>query len=368
MKVGTEVTVVQLSAEQAARARDALAKGVYAALFSWAVGAINTGTATTASANAFIGLLDVYGFEDFAHNSFEQLCINFANEVLHQFFLETTFVTEEQAHEAEGVAFPPIDFQDNSGCVALLEAMPSGVLRLLDETCKAPKASDAKFCEAVASTHRKNPFYMEPRAAGRRSLGVADAFVVRHFAGDVCYLGVGFLEKNDDSLHADLAKALRAATNALIAGCFAEPAAPAGGKAARGKAFRSVARAFTNDLRSLTDDLRATSALFIRCIKPNAALAPAVFTPALVLAQLRAAGTAEAVQLMGSSYPSRIPYDAIYKRYSAQMPPRVRRLDPAHFVRRWRSRSTSTTRSCARPHQNLLPAVRPRGSRLDGNE
>ena len=311
MTVGSETTLVPLTAEKAAHARDALAKAVYARLFEWIVAAVNTTIAGDAQQGArFIGLLDVFGFEFFGtDNSFEQLAINFANEKLQQFFLKFVFRAEEAEYAAEAVPYTPVEFQDNEGCIELIEKTPSGILRILDTQCKTPKATDDSFSLQVNKEHRKHPFFLIPRAAGLKKFKEEEAFVVRHFAGNVCYMSAGFMEKNNDTLSPDFERALASSSNALLAGLFApEPSATK----KRGAAFNSVGRRFINDLDSLMTDLGATHAHFIRCLKPNLQLAPQTVMPGLVLNQLRCSGTLEAVQLIAASYPTRIPYDDIY--------------------------------------------------------
>ena len=328
-----ETTMVPLSSEKAVLARDALAKAVYTKLFDFIVDQVNVsirGEATESS--KFIGLLDVYGFESFAINTFEQLCINFANEKLQQFFLKFIFKAEEDLYKEECVSWTRIEYQDNQGCIDLIEKSPTGIMRILDETCKKPNSGDKNFCESVDQTHRRNDFFMEPRAAGHKQYHNSEAFVVRHFAGDVCYFGEGFCEKNNDTLHSDFADALAKSTNAVLPALFpVEGAGGAGRGPKKGGSFNSVSRRFINDLNQLMDDLNATKAHFIRCIKPNTELAAGGFTPSLVLNQLRCSGTVDAVQLMAGAYPTRIPYESIYGRYASQMPDFVQRLDPPMF-------------------------------------
>ena len=333
MKTGSESVTAKNSKAQAALARDALAKAIYARLFDWLVSIINQtlsggdGGFTPRSEPTFIGLLDVYGFESFLVNSFEQLCINFANEKLQQFFLRFVFKGEEALYEAEGVAWSKIEYQDNQGCIDLIEKTPTGVLRLLDETCKKPGATDKNFGDAVSTTHKSNEFFMEPRACGAnyRQHRADEAFAVRHFAGDVCYAVAGFADKNNDTLHADLVGEVRGSANALLSTLFADDAAALadaakGGGGKKGGSFSSVARRYINDLNQLMADLNTTNAHFVRCIKPNTQLKPATFTASLVLQQLRCSGTIEAVQLMAGGYPTRIPFQAIYDRYAQHMP------------------------------------------------
>ena len=328
---GNERISVNLSPEQALLARDALAKNLYSKLFDWCISQINEKLRGQLQEDGpFIGLLDVYGFESFFENSFEQLCINFANEKLQQFFLRFIFKAEESLYYEECVQWTSIEYQDNQGCIDLIEKSPTGIMRLLDEVCKKPNGSDREFCEAVDHTHKRNDFFMEPRALGRREDTSKDAFVVRHFAGDVCYRGSGFLDKNNDTLHLDFTSRLSNSSLSIVAGLF-EPRERTSGRGAKGSHFNSVSRRFINDLNGLLDDLNMTKAHFIRCIKPNNELAKNSFQPQLVLQQLRCSGTIEAVQLMAYAYPTRIPYPSIYDRYAKLMPDFVQKLEPPLF-------------------------------------
>jgi len=322
-----ETTHVSRKPEEATRARDALTKAVYAKLFEYIVSTINTSIKGDATDDGkFIGLLDVYGFESFQVNTYEQLCINFANEKLQQFFLKFIFKAEEDLYRDENVAWTRIEYQDNQGCIDLIEKSPTGIKRLLDEACKKPNGTDVMFCDSVYQTHRRNDNYMEPRQVGNKSLRSNEGFVVRHFAGDVCYTGAGFLEKNNDILHSDFTEQMVEASLPLLATMWASSK---GGK--KGQSFNSVSRKFINDLNQLMDDLNQTKAHFIRCIKPTPTLQPSEFKPSLVLQQLRCSGTIDAVQLMAGAYPTRIPFQSIYERYAPHMPDFVQRLDPPLF-------------------------------------
>ena len=330
MTVGTETTMVPNNVEKAGYARDALGKAIYARLFEWLVAAVNESIKGDADGDChFIGLLDVFGFEFFGtNNSFEQLAINFANEKLQQFFLKFVFKSEELEYEREQVRWTPIEYQDNQGCIDLIEKTPNGILRMLDTQCKTPKATDQSFSVAVNKEHKKQDFFLEPRKAGLRQFKEEDAFVVRHFAGNVCYMSANFLDKNNDTLHPDFELALSKSTNSLIAEMF-KPTETKGKKKA---AFNSVSRRFINDLDSLMLDLNSTYAHFVRCLKPNLQLKPQLMAPNLVLNQLRCSGTFEAVQLISSSYPTRIPYADIHGRYKEHMPDFVQALDPSFFT------------------------------------
>ena len=228
-----ETVSIKQTPQQAVLARDALAKAVYARLFEWIVNRINDSIRGAATDNStFIGLLDVYGFESFAINTYEQLCINFANEKLQQFFLRFVFKAEEDLYKSEAVPWTKIEYQDNQGCIDLIEKQPTGVMRILDETCKKPGAAasggDKGFCQAVADTHRRNDFFMDARGAGQKNYRADEAFAIRHFAGDVCYVGAGFCEKNNDTLHSDFVQLCSASSHSVLNKLFAVRTVTAG--------------------------------------------------------------------------------------------------------------------------------------------
>jgi myosin-5 len=190
---GASTLLIKLTPQQASGARDSLARGLYELAFVWLVAAINAGLGRGAAADGdagaaspFVGLLDVFGFEDFEHNSFEQLCINYANERLQQLLVERLFRLEAKLYADEGVPHPSgggSSFADNLGCVLLLSGKPSGIFRLLDSACITPQASDAKFIAAVNATHSANPFLGAPSGKGSRAL--EERFVVKHYAANV---------------------------------------------------------------------------------------------------------------------------------------------------------------------------------------
>ena len=361
-----EVTVINLTKEKAALARDALCKAVYARLFEWVVGRVNEKNGAEAlKANEdgeslkFIGLLDIFGFESFAINTFEQLCINFANEKLQQFFLKFVFKAEEDLYSTECVAWTRIEYQDNQGCIDLVEKSPTGIMRVLDEQCKKPgsdaEKKDKAFCTEVAEKHRRNDFFMDARGAGQKNYRVEEAFAVRHFAGDVCYVGAGFCDKNNDTLHSDFVQLCLASAHGILPKLFESEAG-----ARKANTFNSVSRRFINDLNQLMVDLNSTRAHFIRCIKPNVTLAAFKFTPSLVLTQLRCSGTIDAVQLMAGAYPTRIPYESIYGRYASQMPDFVQKLEPPLFCEALALALEIDTKVRATPRQSMHCYMLPR--------
>jgi len=314
---------------QAEAARDAVIKAVYTKLFDWIVAKVNTfiSGGDAAAALPYVGLLDIFGFENFTLNSFEQLCINFANEKLQQFFLTCVFKEEEALHVKEGVPWKDIEFQDNAGCIAMLEKPPNGVVRLLDSQCKTPNATESTFCKELNRVHAKADFLVPTRKHRMRD---EEGFIVRHYAGDVVYhtaeiiskatksQEVPWLEKNNDTLQQEWLAKLASSSVALLHDLFAEEHA-ANEKAKKAASFSSVGKRFVNDLNSLLTELQNARASFIRCVKPNAEQAPKKLTSTMVLDQLRCSGVIEAVRVMLEAYPTRIDYEDIHGRYASLM-------------------------------------------------
>ncbi|KAJ8613027.1 hypothetical protein CTAYLR_004053 [Chrysophaeum taylorii] len=309
MAIRGETTSVQLRVSQSLENRDALAKFLYDKLFDYLVGTVNRAleAAFTKSIKASIGILDIFGFEIFAINSFEQLCINFTNEKLQQLFNEHTFKTEEAVYRAEGVKFPPIEFVDNQPVCDLIEKR-GGIFTLLDDTVKGPgkaETKDAKFSQTIDTALKGNAFYVGANEhRGVRGI----VFSVKHYAGTVCYSCDGFVEKNADTLYPDLYAAMSESTNELIASMF--PGAST--KATLGAAFRK-------QLASLMETLRSTEPHYVRCVKPNQSKAPRRFEGRAVLEQLTCAGVFEAVKIRKQGYPFRFAYERFVARYKTIM-------------------------------------------------
>ncbi|KAG8464572.1 hypothetical protein KFE25_009940 [Diacronema lutheri] len=343
---GAEFTL-QLTAHQSAGARDAFARAFYDLLFRWLTHAINivlVESVEQADLEApFVGLLDVYGFEVFATNSFEQLCINCANEKLHQFFLAYVFKMEAALYEEECVPAAHIAYVDNQPCIDLLERPPSGILRLLDSQCITPQASDAKFCAHVNAEHARSPFLAPARTADMRRPEPSLVFVVRHYAGEVAYTASGFLQKNNDALDPHFREAMGESSVPLLLELLALAdggAHGAGGargarrKGAGGAAFNSVGKRFLSEMAALLALLGTSGAHFVRCMKPNTAFKQRLVEPDVLLRQLHANGTLEAVRLMRHGFPIRVPFELLHSRYLpllAHDVPAVRTLTPAQF-------------------------------------
>ena len=346
-----ETTVIHHTPDKASSARDALVKAVYSRTFIWLVSRINHSTAapsgsttsgTTSDSSAggvaaeggpSVGLLDIFGFENFKHNSFEQLCINYANEVLQQLFLSCVFAAESLLYEREGIRHPPLHFDDNAHVLRILDAVdadaaPAGVFPLLESYCRQPQSTDADFCAALHRTHASSAVLSAPKRTAKGP-SADEAFIVSHFAGDVIYTVAGMLAKNDDSLAPEWDAALRASTSTLVssiasaadgaAGARKPPAA--GGGAGASSSFGTVGGKFLKSLSALMVDLRAADAHFVRCIKPNVLLQPRTLDGPFVLEQLRRSGVLDAVRALKQGYPTRLPFEKLHSHYRSVVPP-----------------------------------------------
>ncbi|KAG8462486.1 hypothetical protein KFE25_010311 [Diacronema lutheri] len=339
-----EQLVIALTPAQCAGARDALARSLYELVFIWIVRAINRGLggadATDGRATSelpFIGMLDVFGFEDFETNGFEQLCINFTNERLQQFLVERIFKAEARLYVEEGVPQPGAtsgaQFVDNAGCVDMIGGAPSGIFRLLDSQCISPQATDAKFVASVNETHLPSVFLRPPTRRDGKAALRDDVFKIRHYAGDVVYSRMGFVGKNSDALDSHVAKALSATTDAFLkellalgkerddgaAKPTAKGRAATGGRGAASGGSGSLSRRFAAELESLINTLSAGGAHFCRCIAPSGqggiAAKPKAFDRPAVVTQLKADGTFDAIRLMKSGYPVRVPFASLHTKF-----------------------------------------------------
>ena len=302
-------------------------------MFNWIVAKIN-GVLSAACANqrtTRIGVLDIFGFEIFDKNSFEQLCINFANEKLQQHFNAHTFKLEEEVYKFEKIKFSHVEFIDNQVVLDLIESKPNGIISTLDEEIIMPKASDFTFKDKLDQKHgqKKNPRFKQHLRANNK-------FTIVHYAGDVEYQVDGFLDKNKDTLYEGLLELMSISSVEFLANLFLNEmksnAAPAGGGGRGGRGARgggrggssasrkvSLGTQFKGQLASLMDTLNSTNPHYVRCIKPNETKEPSrnAFTGMNVLRQLRYAGVFEAVTIRQTGFPFRLTHENFYKRYKS---------------------------------------------------
>ncbi|XP_062922040.1 unconventional myosin-Va isoform X2 [Mobula hypostoma] len=328
---GSETYIKPMPRFQALNARDALAKHIYASLFNWIVHHVNKALRASVKQHSFIGVLDIYGFETFEINSFEQFCINYANEKLQQQFNMHVFKLEQEEYMKEQIPWTLIDFYDNQPCINLIEAK-LGILDLLDEECKMPKGSDDTWAQKLYNTHlNKTTLFHKPRMSNR-------AFIIQHFADQVEYQCEGFLEKNKDTVYEEQISVLKASKLNLLAELFQEekqvssptegrpPVARATVKSAKPRALqpskehkKSVGHQFRNSLHLLMETLNATTPHYVRCIKPNDDKFAFTFDPKRAVQQLRACGVLETIRISAAGFPSRWTYQEFFNRYRVLM-------------------------------------------------
>lgn len=339
---------IALRLDEAASARDALAKAVYSRLFDYIVLRVNQALPFSGS-QSYIGVLDIAGFEYFQRNSYEQFSINYCNEKLQQFFNERVLKEEQQLYQKEGLNVKRIEFVDNQDCIDLIESKGTGIFYLLDEQSKLPKPSAETFTLEVYAKNKGHFRLAYPRKSklkSHRELRDDEGFLIRHFAGAVCYHTDQFIEKNNDAMHASLEAIVKQSSFGLVRALFddaggattvaADGSVRKAGSAQPGTgklAFISVGSKFKAQLAQLMEKLRSTGTCFIRCIKPNVRMVDHLFEGADILSQLQCSGMASVLDLMQQGYPSRTKFDELYQLYKGRLPPQLSRLDPRLFCK-----------------------------------
>ncbi|KAM6913477.1 myosin heavy chain, skeletal muscle, adult-like [Lycodopsis pacificus] len=319
VKVGNEYVTKGQTPQQVNNAMGALSKAVYEKLFLWMVTRINKQLDTKLPRQHFIGVLDIAGFEIFGMNSLEQLCINFTNEKLQQFFNHHMFVLEQEEYKKEGIAWEFIDFgMDLAACIGLIEK-PMGIFSILEEECMFPKATDGSFKNKLYDQHLgKNSIFQKPKPSKAK----AEAhFSLMHYAGTVDYNLSGWLEKNKDPLNDTVVQLYQRAALKLLSQLFAtySTSDDAGGSKRsakrKGSSFQTVSAVFRENLNKLMANLRSTHPHFVRCIIPNETKTPGSMDHHLVLHQLRCNGVLEGIRICRKGFPSRILYGDFKQRY-----------------------------------------------------
>uniref|UniRef100_A0A8C4PQZ5 Myosin heavy chain 3 n=1 Tax=Equus asinus asinus TaxID=83772 RepID=A0A8C4PQZ5_EQUAS len=319
VKVGNEYVTKGQTVDQVHHAVNALSKSVYEKLFLWMVTRINQQLDTKLPRQHFIGVLDIAGFEIFEYNSLEQLCINFTNEKLQQFFNHHMFVLEQEEYKKEGIEWSFIDFgMDLAACIELIEK-PMGIFSILEEECMFPKATDTSFKNKLYDQHLgKSSNFQKPKVVKGR----AEAhFSLIHYAGTVDYSVSGWLEKNKDPLNETVVGLYQKSSNRLLAhlyATFATADADSGKKKVakkKGSSFQTVSALFRENLNKLMSNLRTTHPHFVRCIIPNETKTPGAMEHSLVLHQLRCNGVLEGIRICRKGFPNRILYGDFKQRY-----------------------------------------------------
>uniref|UniRef100_A0A673B5G1 Myosin, heavy chain b n=1 Tax=Sphaeramia orbicularis TaxID=375764 RepID=A0A673B5G1_9TELE len=317
VKVGNEFVTKGQTVPQVNNAVSALCKSVYEKMFLWMVIRINEMLDTKQPRSYFIGVLDIAGFEIFDFNSLEQLCINFTNEKLQQFFNHHMFVLEQEEYKKEGIEWEFIDFgMDLAACIELIEK-PMGIFSILEEECMFPKATDTSFKNKLHDQHLgKTKAFEKPKPAK----GKAEAhFSLVHYAGTVDYNITGWLDKNKDPLNDSVVQLYQKSANKLLAFLYASHSGGGGGKKGGGKkkggSFQTVSALFRENLGKLMTNLRSTHPHFVRCLIPNESKTPGLMENFLVIHQLRCNGVLEGIRICRKGFPSRILYGDFKQRY-----------------------------------------------------
>ncbi|XP_039629390.1 unconventional myosin-IXAa isoform X4 [Polypterus senegalus] len=211
-----EKLIVPYKLAEAGTVRDSMAKSLYSALFDWIVFRINHALFNTKDLEETtkilsIGVLDIFGFEDYENNSFEQFCINFANERLQHYFNQHIFKIEQEEYRLEGISWHNIDYIDNSGCINLISKKPTALFHLLDEECNFPQATNQTLLDKFKRQHEGNSYIEFPAV-------MEPAFIIRHYAGKVKYGVKDFREKNTDHMRPDIVALLKSSKNSFICG------------------------------------------------------------------------------------------------------------------------------------------------------
>ncbi|XP_030294075.1 unconventional myosin-VIIa isoform X3 [Sparus aurata] len=332
-----ESVTTPLSVEQGLDVRDAFVKGIYGRLFVWIVDKINAAIYRPPSCESniirrSIGLLDIFGFENFIVNSFEQLCINFANENLQQFFVRHVFKLEQEEYNLEDISWQHIEFTDNQDALDMIANKPMNIISLIDEESKFPKGTDATMLYKLNSQHKLNSNYIPPKNSYETQFGI------QHFAGVVHYETRGFLEKNRDSLHTDIIQLVHSSKNKFIKQIFQadvamflcgyqQPSTPAPKGVETRKRSPTLSSQFKRSLEMLMRTLSVCQPFFVRCIKPNELKKPMIFDRELCIRQLRYSGMMETIRIRRAGYPIRYTFAEFVERYRVLMPG----TKPAHI-------------------------------------
>jgi len=332
IEVAGEVLRKVLSRDQAAKALEAFMMATYGALFRYIVEQINSSImfesagSTSSSSSSAIRILDIFGFECFAVNSFEQLCINYCNETLQSQFNRYVFKLEQQEYEKEGIEWSFVDFPDNQEVLDLIEKKRTGIISILDEQCRLTKCTDQSF---VAKTYEVCADH--PRFIGSDRSKALGCFSVQHYAGPVEYNSESFLAKNKDELPKETTDLLLSSSKQLLqelgqmlSASLSPPAASSPGagtgspylkRSASSLSRASVGSQFSSQLRQLRERIDRTAPHYVRCLKPNDELVPDNFVPAIIADQLRCAGVLEAVRVSRVGFPQRYVHSLFVQRY-----------------------------------------------------
>uniref|UniRef100_A0A8C1TE95 Unconventional myosin-Id n=1 Tax=Cyprinus carpio TaxID=7962 RepID=A0A8C1TE95_CYPCA len=317
---GRDVIDKQHTHQEASYGRDALAKAIYERLFCWIVGRINdiievkNYDARVHGKNTVIGVLDIYGFEIFQNNSFEQFCINYCNEKLQQLFIQLVLKQEQEEYEREGIPWKHIDYFNNQIIVDLVEQQHKGIFAVLDEACmNVGKVTDEMFLQALNGKLAKHAHYTSRKLSPTdKNLEFDRDFRIRHYAGNVAYSVVGFIDKNKDTLFQDFKRLLYNSSNPVLKAMWPE------GKLSITEVTKrplTAATLFKNSMISLVENLASKEPYYVRCIKPNDVKSPLLFEHERCKHQVEYLGLLENVRVRRAGFANRQLYPRFLQRY-----------------------------------------------------
>ncbi|KFK31068.1 hypothetical protein AALP_AA6G064300 [Arabis alpina] len=293
----------------AALSRDALAKIVYSKLFDWLVTKINNSIGQDPSSKYIIGVLDIYGFESFKTNSFEQFCINLTNEKLQQHFNQHVFKMEQEEYTKEEIDWSYIEFIDNQDVLDLIEKKPGGIIALIDEACMFPRSTHDTLAQKLYQTFNSHKRFTKPKLA-------RTDFTICHYAGDVTYQTELFLDKNKDYVVGEHQSLMNSSNCSFVSSLFPKSRE----ESSKSSKFSSIGSQFKQQLQSLLETLNTTEPHYIRCVKPNNVLKPEIFENVNVLHQLRCGGVMEAIRISCAGYPTRKSFNEFLTRFKILAP------------------------------------------------
>uniref|UniRef100_A0A8D1CCP8 Unconventional myosin-Id n=1 Tax=Sus scrofa TaxID=9823 RepID=A0A8D1CCP8_PIG len=317
---GRDVIDKQHTEQEASYGRDAFAKAIYERLFCWIVSRINDiievkrSDATIHGKNTVIGVLDIYGFEIFDNNSFEQFCINYCNEKLQQLFIQLVLKQEQEEYQREGIPWKHIDYFNNQIIVDLVEQQHKGIIAILDDACmNVGKVTDEMFLGALNSKLGKHGHFSSRKlCASDKILEFDRDFRIRHYAGDVVYSVVGFIDKNKDTLFQDFKRLMYNSSNPVLKNMWPE------GKLSITEVTKrplTAATLFKNSMIALVDNLASKEPYYVRCIKPNDKKSPQIFDDDRCRHQVEYLGLLENVRVRRAGFAYRQTYEKFLHRY-----------------------------------------------------
>eukprot|EP00917_Polyrhabdina_sp_WS-2016_P014637 GHVP01031990.1.p1 GENE.GHVP01031990.1~~GHVP01031990.1.p1 ORF type:complete len:828 (+),score=177.56 GHVP01031990.1:27-2510(+) len=274
--------------------KDSLSKAMFDQTFTWIVKKLNSNIEPPTGFGAFMGMLDIFGFEVFENNSLEQMFINITNEMLQKNFIDVVFEKETKLYRSEGISAADLVWTTNAEIITILTEGKKSLMAILEDQCLAPGAEDKKFLTAAFTALKDSPKMIKPKVGGDEN------FIIDHTVGVIQYNVTNFLFKNKDVLRPDLIECVQASTNPTVADLFAGVVIEKG----KGMKGQLIGSQFLNQLTALMELINSTEPHFVRCVKPNEEKKPLFFTPDKTFIQLRALSIIEALQLrnLGFAY------------------------------------------------------------------